>query len=76
MDRSQVGEYISRHLAYAGTDREIFTEAAVDEVFKYSGGLARLINKLCTHCSLYGNQHQKRIIDDHMVKFVIQGELS
>ena len=76
MDRSQIGEYISAHLKYAGVEQEIFSEAAKDEIFKYSGGHARLINKVCTHCLLYGNQHQKRIIDDHMVKLVIQGELS
>jgi len=76
MDRSQVGEYIERHLAYAGIDHEIFTEAGLDEIFKYSGGHARLINKLCTHCLLYGSQNKKRIIDDHMVKQVIEGELS
>lgn len=76
MDRGEVGEYIARHLTYAGTDHEIFTEAGLDEIFKYSGGHARLINKLCTHCLLYGGQNKKRIIDDHMVKQVIQGELS
>ncbi|MTI96916.1 MAG: AAA family ATPase, partial [Firmicutes bacterium] len=29
----------------------------------------------CTHCLLYGAQNGKRIIDDHMVKVVVQGEL-
>ena len=76
LDRAQVGEYISRHLAYAGADHDIFTDSAVDEIFKFSSGTARLINKVCTHCLLYGSQNGKRIIDDHMVKLVIQGELN
>ncbi|MPM86992.1 hypothetical protein SDC9_134085 [bioreactor metagenome] len=76
LDRSQVGEYIQRHLAYAGADHDIFTDSAVDEIFKFSSGTARLINKVCTHCLLYGAQNGKRIIDDHMVKLVIQGELT
>lgn len=75
-DRAQVGEYIKRHLEYAGSDNEIFSDAAVDEIYRFSSGSARLINKLCTHCLLYGAQNGKKIIDDHMVKLVIQGELS
>lgn len=76
MDRSQVGEYIKRHLAYAGTEHDIFSSAAIDEIFRYSCGSARIVNKVCTHCLIYGSQNGKRIIDDHMVKLVIQGELS
>jgi general secretion pathway protein A len=75
-DRSQVNEYVLRHLDYAACDREIFSDAALDEIFKYSSGSARLINKLCTHCLLFGAQNGRRIIDDHMVKLVIQGELA
>ena len=75
-DRAQVGEYVHRHLDYAACDSEIFSDAALDEIFKYSSGSATLINKLCTHCLLYGAQNGRRIIDDHMVKLVIQGELA
>ncbi len=75
-DRAQVGEYMKRHLAYAGADHELFSDAAVDEIFRFSGGAARLVNKVCTHCLLYGAQNGRRIIDDHMVKLVVQGELA
>ncbi len=75
-DRAQVGEYVKRHLSYAGTEHDIFSDNALDLIFQYSSGSARLINKLCTHCLLYGSQNGKRIIDDHIVKLVIQGELS
>jgi len=75
-DRSQVGEYIKQHLKYAGADHDIFSDTALDVIFHYSSGTARLINKVCTHCLLYGAQNGRRIIDDHMVKYVIQGELS
>lgn len=40
------------------------------------GDAARLVNKVRTHCMIYGAQNGSRIIDDHMVKRVIQGELS
>lgn len=75
-DRSEIGEYIVRHLQYAGTDHQIFSDGAIDEIHRFSGGTARLVNKLCTHCLLYGAQNGFRIIDDHMVKRVIAGELS
>jgi general secretion pathway protein A len=76
LDRAQVGEYVQRHLAYAGADHDIFSDSAMDEIFRFSGGAARLINKVCTHCLLYGAQNSRRIIDDHIVKLVIQGELA
>lgn len=76
LDRAQTGEYVKRHLAYAGAGGDIFSEGAVDEVFRFSSGAARLINKVCTHCLIYGAQNGNKIIDDHMVKRVIQGELS
>jgi len=75
-DRSQTGEYMKRHLTYAGTEHDIFSDGAVDEVYRFSNGSARLINKVCTHSLIYGAQNKRRIIDDHMVKHVIQGELS
>jgi type II secretory pathway predicted ATPase ExeA len=76
LDRAQTGDYVKRHLTYAGSDHDIFSDGALDEIFRFSSGVPRLINKLCTHCLLYGAQNGRRIIDDHMVKLVIQGELS
>ncbi len=62
---------MKHYLTYAGADHDIFSDAAIDEIFKYSNGLPRLINKVCTHCLMFGAQNERRIIDDHMVKTVI-----
>ncbi|RXT05314.1 ExeA family protein [Ammoniphilus sp. CFH 90114] len=75
-DRAEVEAYMKRHLAYAGATHDIFSEAAIHDIYQFSSGSARLINKVCTHCLMYGAQNGHRIIDDHMVKRVIQGELS
>lgn len=75
-DRAQTGAYIERHMTYAGAERDIFTDGAIDDIYRFSSGAARLINKVCIHSLLYGAQNKHRIIDDHMVKRVIQGELS
>jgi len=76
LDRIQTAEYIKIHMDYAGCEKEIFTESAVDDIFQFSGGIPRLINKTC-HCSLiYGSQNRKALIDDRMIKLVIESELS
>ena len=74
-DRAQPEVYGSTFILRR-VERDIFSDQAIDEIYRYSGGAARLINKVCTHCLIYGAQNGKRIVDDHMVKLVIQGELS
>jgi len=76
LDRHQTSEYIANHMTYAGCNKDIFSEAAIDDVFKFSGGIPRLINKACTSSLIYGAQNRKPIIDDRMVKLVIEQELS
>ena len=75
MDRSEVDAYLGAHLKYAGGKDEIFTEAAVNELHKYSAGAARAINKAATHCLMYAAGRAKRLIDDSMVRAVISAEL-
>jgi type II secretory pathway predicted ATPase ExeA len=75
LDRAKTAEYVTAQFTYAGTDREIFTEAAIDEVFKFSDGTPRLINKVCTESLMYGAQNRKTILDDRMVKIVVEQEL-
>jgi hypothetical protein len=58
MDRAEIGAYMSRHLSVAGAEHELFTEAAVDEIYRFSSGAARLVNKLCTHALIYGATEQ------------------
>ncbi len=75
-DRSEIGAYVAQHLQYAETNHQIFSDGGIDEIHRFSGGSARLVNKVGTHCLLYGSQNGYRIIDDRMVKRVIEGELS
>jgi len=75
LDRRQTAGYINAHMAYAARGTEIFTEPAVDDIFKFSGGVCRLINKCCACCLMYGAQNRKALIDDRTVKLVIECEL-
>jgi type II secretory pathway predicted ATPase ExeA len=74
-DRAQTSDYIHRHMAFARAEHDIFTDSAIDDIFRFSSGSARLIKKVCTHALIYGSQSKYRIID-HMIKRVIQGKLS
>ena len=75
MDRSELEGYMKAHLNYAGAKGEIFTDAALDELHKYSVGSARAVNKAATHCLMNAAQRGKKLIDDSMVKTVINAEL-
>jgi general secretion pathway protein A len=76
LDRSQTEAYIASHLEYAEGRTDIFTDKAIDEIYKYSAGAPRAINKVCSHSLLNAYQRAKRIIDDYMVKEVISKEMS
>ncbi|TBL76129.1 ExeA family protein [Paenibacillus thalictri] len=67
-DRAQTGDYIRRHMTFAGAEHDIFTDGAINDIYSFSSGAARLINKVCTHALIYGSQNKHRIIDDHIIK--------
>lgn len=75
MDRAEINGYIQTHLAYAGGKVDIFTDNAVAHIHKYSAGSARAVNKAATHCLLHASLKNKKLIDDSMVKTVIDAEL-
>ena len=48
LSQSEMRAYIQHRLEVAGAgDRQIFTEDTFPEIFRYSGGVPRLINTLC-----------------------------
>ncbi len=75
LDRSGTGEYMAAHLAYAGIKQDIFTSGAEDEVYRIGAGIPRMINRVCEKSLLYAYQQQKRLIDEHMVRYVAEHEM-
>jgi len=75
-DRAHTGCYIAHQLKIAGSNSEIFSDAAIDKIYNYSTGIARVIDKVCTGLLIYGSQSKKRIIDDHAVQYVLDCEFS
>lgn len=64
--------YIRHRLRVAGTaDSGIFTDAAIQQIAEYSGGVPRTINIVCDHCLLTGYADSKRRIDTGVVEEAI-----
>ena len=75
LDRAETQKYIDSHLAYSGCDHDIFSDKAIDEIYKVSSGILRQINRVCEKSLMYGAQQNKRIIDDHIIRYVTEHEM-
>lgn len=75
LNRSETEKYIQSHMGYARCSQEIFTERALDEIFKVSSGIPRIINRVCDKALMYGFQQKRRLIDDHTITFVAEHEM-
>ena len=75
LDRAETKDYIVSHLTYAGCDHDIFTDAALDEIYKSSSGIPRQINHISDKSLMYAYQQRKQLIDDHAVRYVVDHEM-
>jgi type II secretory pathway predicted ATPase ExeA len=65
--------YIGHRLEVAGADgRQIFSPAAVQKVFRYSGGVPRLINTLCDTAMMSAFAVDKDTVDDGEVEAAVE----
>lgn len=75
LDRAETGRYIQSHLTYAAGKTDIFTDKALDEIYRESTGIPGRINRICDGSLMYASQQNKRLIDDHLVRFVMEHEM-
>lgn len=75
LDRAETKKYIQSHITYAQGQSDIFTDAAIDDIYKESTGIARRINRICEKSLMYAYQQNKHLIDDHMIRFVLDHEM-
>ncbi|MGA7142891.1 MAG: tetratricopeptide repeat protein [Desulfobacterales bacterium] len=62
LSESETSEYIKHRLKIAGTEKVIFTESAVREIYHFSNGYPRLVNIICDLSLLAGySQDLKKI---------------
>jgi len=53
---------------------EIFTQTALGVLHEYAGGIPRKVNKVATACLMAAAGKQHRLIDDHLMRVVIESE--
>ncbi|MEG0721925.1 MAG: AAA family ATPase [Lachnospiraceae bacterium] len=75
LDRAEAERYIQSHLIYANGKQEIYTDKAVDDIYKESAGVPREINRICEKSLMYASQQGKRLIDEHLIHYIIGHEM-
>jgi general secretion pathway protein A len=67
LDRREMREYIERRLSIAGRKKtDLFADDSFDVIYRFSGGIPRLINTLCDTallCSFADNKHSVEGVD-------------
>ena len=77
LTEAQTGEYIRHHLRLAGTDNDIFTAEAIEEIFAASEGILREINNIAFEAMFLAAQQKVPIIDRAFLQRVLdQRELN
>jgi len=64
--------YIQHRLKKAGATHDVFTPAACERIYNYSGGTPRLINLLCETVLVYGFADQETSIDVKLIDEMVQ----
>ena len=72
LSREETGVYISSRLEKVGGSPDLFTEDAVDEIFRVSNGTPRSINLLCDSALVYGFADEFDRIDKDVVVHVVE----
>ena len=72
LSKRETHEYITHRLEVAGANgRQIFDPAARDMVFRYSGGVPRLVNVLCDTAMLCAFAEERTVVDEALVKAAV-----
>jgi hypothetical protein len=73
LSKRETHEYITHRLNVAGANgRTIFEPAACDIVFRYTGGVPRLVNVLCDTALLCAFAEERTLIDEGLVKAAVE----
>ena len=73
LSKRETHEYIAHRLDIAGANgRTIFEPAACDIVFRYAGGVPRLINVLCDTAMLCAFAEERTVVDERLVKAAVE----
>jgi type II secretory pathway predicted ATPase ExeA len=71
MDLATTTEYIGHRLRHAGGTGAEFSDAAIALIHSRSGGIPRLVNKLCDFAMVYAYSNETPIVDAPIVREVL-----
>jgi type II secretory pathway predicted ATPase ExeA len=71
LGQEDVPAYIDHRLKVAGSERQLFTEAATKLIYEETRGTPRLINILCDTALLYGFATEAHQISEELVEAVV-----
>lgn len=74
LTREETAAYIAKHLAVVKAPGEIFTQTAIGVIHEYCEGIPRKVNKVAVACLMAATGQNQKLIDDHLVRVVIQSE--
>ena len=72
LNREETADYVRFRMLHSGTENEIFSEAALDDIATISKGYPRMINILCDHCLLIAHREGHQKVDDSIVKIAAE----
>ena len=73
LSRQEAKDYVRYRLKVASaTDREYFTDGALNLVYQFSKGVPRLINQLCDNALLTGYIEEAGVVDERIIGEVIE----
>src|SRR5262245_57898299 len=73
LSKRETHEYITHRLEVAGSKgRKIFEPAACDLVFRYAGGVPRLVNVLCDTAMLCAFAEERTVVTEALVKAAVE----
>ncbi len=75
MDAETTDGYVRHRLTHAGGTGEEFTGEAISLIFENSGGVPRLVNKLCDFTMVYAVTADKTIVDGDIVQEVLNDNI-
>ena len=54
---------------------ELFAGDAEEGISMVSGGIPRIINRICEKTLLYAYQHKKRLVEGHIIRYATDHEM-
>jgi type II secretory pathway predicted ATPase ExeA len=71
MDLPTMRDYITHRLAVAGRTRRLFTAEAVALIYEKTGGVPRLVNRLCDLALVYAFTAGRKLVDPRIIQDVL-----